>query len=36
MNTIKTALKTVAADKLFWLGLILGFICGTLHNWYHL
>lgn len=26
------ALKTIVADKYFWLGVLLGFVCGTLHH----
>ena len=25
-------LKTIAADKYFWLGVLLGFACGVLHQ----
>lgn len=24
--------KNIASDKWFWLGLLVGFICGTLHH----
>lgn len=32
MENVKEVLKMIAADKLFWLGLLLGFACGTLHH----
>lgn len=32
MGNVKEVLKMIAADKLFWLGLLLGFACGTLHH----
>lgn len=25
-------IKNIASDKWFWLGLLVGFICGTLHH----
>lgn len=32
MENVKEVLKMIATDKLFWLGLLLGFACGTLHH----
>lgn len=32
METLKEAIKLIAGDKLFWLGLILGFALGALHH----
>ena len=32
MENVKEVLKMIAADKLFWLGLLLGFACGVLHH----
>lgn len=26
------SIKNIASDKWFWLGLLVGFICGTLHH----
>lgn len=30
------ALKTIVADKYFWLGVLLGFALGVLHHYYAL
>ncbi len=30
------ALKTIVADKYFWLGVLLGFALGVLHHYYSL
>ena len=32
MEKVKAFLKSIATDKWFWLGLLIGFICGTLHH----
>lgn len=32
MKNFTEIIKMVAGDKLFWLGLLIGFICGTLHH----
>lgn len=32
MENVKEVLKMIATDKLFWLGLLLGFACGALHH----
>ncbi len=29
-------IKTIVADKYFWLGVIIGFACGVLHHYYAL
>lgn len=29
---IMQTIKTIVADKYFWLGVLLGFACGTLHH----
>ena len=34
-ETMQT-LKTIVADKYFWLGIIIGFACGVLHHYYAL
>ena len=36
MENVKEVLKMIAADKLFWLGVLLGFACGVLHHYYAL
>lgn len=35
VKTMQT-LKTIVADKYFWLGIIIGFACGVLHHYYAL
>ena len=35
VKTMQT-LKTIVADKYFWLGVLLGFACGVLHHYYAL
>lgn len=29
-------IKTIVADKYFWLGVIIGFTCGVLHHYFAL
>lgn len=29
-------IKTIVADKYFWLGVLLGFACGALHHYFGL
>lgn len=35
VNFMQT-IKTIVADKYFWLGIIIGFACGVLHHYYAL